>query len=97
MNNSQINFPDLYPSRTQGMQWGTQKEFLSVEVVMNIWKTLFFATIKEWNMLDSNIQSSESLNVFKSKILKFIRPKQVLSLIAFTLKEWKWSQYCHLV
>ena len=26
-------------------------------------------------MLDSNIQSSESLNVFKSKILKFIRPK----------------------
>ena len=26
-------------------------------------------------MLDSNIQSSESSNVFKSRILKFIRPK----------------------
>ena len=26
-------------------------------------------------MLDSDIRSSESLNVFKSKILKFFRPK----------------------
>ena len=38
-------------------------------------KTFFPATIKEWNMLDSDIRISESLNVFKSKILKFIRPK----------------------
>ena len=34
------------------------------------------ATMKGWNMLDSNIRSSKSLNVFKSKILKFIRPKE---------------------
>ena len=39
-------------------------------------KNYFFpAVIKEWNKLDSNIQSSESLNVFKIKFLKFIRPK----------------------
>ena len=31
--------------------------------------------IKEWNKIDSDIWSSESLNVFKSKVLKFIRPK----------------------
>ena len=39
-------------------------------------KNSFFpATIKEWNITDSDIRSSESLNVFKSKVLKFIRPK----------------------
>ena len=39
-------------------------------------KNSFFpATIKEWNMVDSDIRSSESLNVLKNKILKFIRPK----------------------
>ena len=38
-------------------------------------KNPFFpATIKDWNMLD--IRISESLNVFKSRILKFIRPKE---------------------
>ena len=43
---------------------------------MSISKPLFFpATIKEWKMLDSDIRSSKSLNVFKSKVLKFIRPK----------------------
>ena len=39
-------------------------------------KNSFFpATIKEWNILGPDIRSSESINVFKSKILKFIRPK----------------------
>ena len=58
--------------------------FFSVELFMNISKTfykktyfknLFTATIKEWNILDSDIRCSESLNAFKIKILKFIRPK----------------------
>ena len=49
--------------------------------------SLFPAAIKEWNMLESDIRSSESHNVFKSKVLKFIRPKQILSLTAITLKE----------
>ena len=34
----------------------------------------FPSTIIEWNKLDSNISNSETLNIFKSKILKFIRP-----------------------
>ena len=34
----------------------------------------FLSTIIEWNKLDSNIQKMETLNIFKSKILKFIRP-----------------------
>ena len=32
------------------------------------------STIIEWNKLDSNIYNSEALNIFKSKLLKFIRP-----------------------
>ena len=43
---------------------------------MNIPKNVFFpTTMKEWNVLDSDIWSPESLNVFKSKVIKFIRPK----------------------
>ena len=34
----------------------------------------FLSTIIECNKLDSNIRNSETLNIFKSKILKFIRP-----------------------
>ena len=30
--------------------------------------------ITQWSKLDSNIRNSETLNIFKSKILKFIRP-----------------------
>ena len=37
-----ITFSDLYPNRTQGVQWGTQKTFLSVELIMNTLKTLFY-------------------------------------------------------
>ena len=42
---------------------------------MNIAKTLFFRNLKEWNMLDFDIRSSESLNVTENQVLKFIRPK----------------------
>ena len=34
----------------------------------------FPSTINEWKKLDSNIWNSEALIIFKSKILKFIRP-----------------------
>ena len=45
-------------------------------------------------MLDSHMPSSKTLNGFKSKILKVIQPKEILSLTALTLKE---SQDCDLV
>ena len=31
--------------------------------------------MKEWNNLDPQIRKSESISIFKSNILKFIRPK----------------------
>ena len=36
----------------------------------------FSSTVIEWNKIDKNIRKSESLNVFKKSILKFIRPSQ---------------------
>ena len=41
----------------------------------NFFKDSFFAAvISEWNSLDVNIRNSSSINVFKKKLLKFIRP-----------------------
>ena len=41
----------------------------------NYFKNSFFpSTIIEWNNLDSNIRNSESLEIFKKRILAFIRP-----------------------
>ena len=37
--------------------------------------SFFFLTIKEWNNLDPQIRKSKSRSIFKSNILKFIRPK----------------------
>ena len=58
-----------------GMQLGTQKTFLSKEEI--IFQILFSpATMKEWNMLYFDIQSSgKSLSVFRNKILNFTHYK----------------------
>ena len=46
-----------------------------INVKHQFFKNSYFpSTIIEWNKLDSNIRNSETLNIFKSKILKFIRP-----------------------
>ena len=42
----------------------------------NFYKNSFFpSTITELNNLDSNLRNSEKFGIFKSNILKFIRPK----------------------
>ena len=41
----------------------------------NFFQNSFFPSVViEWNKLDLNIRNSESLNVFKNSLLKFIRP-----------------------
>ena len=61
-------------------------------------KSLFFSTtIKERNILDSYIRSSERLNVFENKILKFIQPKTNSFLTFLTLNEQNYLQDCKLV
>ena len=44
--NPQITFSEQYLSRTRGMQWGTQKTFLRIELFMIISKTLFSCNYK---------------------------------------------------
>ena len=36
--------------------------------------TFFSSTITEWNKLDLSIRKSISLNIFKSRLLRFVRP-----------------------
>ena len=36
--------------------------------------SIFPSTITEWNKLDRDIRNSDSLNVFKLSLLKFVRP-----------------------
>ena len=51
------------------------QNILHINVKQQFFKNSYFpSTIIEWNKLDSNIRNSETLNIFKSKILKFIRP-----------------------
>ena len=45
------------------------------KVKHNFFRNSFFpSAVIEWNKLDLNIRNSESLNVFKNSLLKFIRP-----------------------
>ena len=37
-------------------------------------KSFFPSTVIEWNKIEKNIRKSESFNIFKKSILKFIRP-----------------------
>ena len=37
--------------------------------------------INEWNKLDPGIHSSTSYNLFRNRLLKFISPVQIISLI----------------
>ena len=39
-------------------------------------KSFFPSTVIEWNKIEKNIRKSESFNIFKKSILKFIRPSQ---------------------
>ena len=45
------------------------------KVKHNFFRNSFFpSAVIEWNKLDLNIRNSESLNIFKKRLLKFIRP-----------------------
>ena len=59
--------PTLYPTRTA----------LNIPILntnLNFLKSSFFpSTIVEWNKLDPGLRKAESLSLFKTNILKFIR------------------------
>ena len=51
--------------------------FLTYNCRTDCFKYSFFpSTLKEWFRLDINIRNSESISLFKSRLLSFIRPNQ---------------------
>ena len=67
----------LVPSpNTRHFSRNSRNRFPNFGQNMTFLKTLFSpSTIKEWNNLDLQIRKSNSISIFKSNILKFIRPK----------------------
>ena len=54
----------------------------------NFFQNSYFpAAIKEWNKLETDIRKSESISMFKKRILSFIRPLRKKSLILIIHKD----------
>ena len=66
---------NIIPTRNNVHRTRNSHNIPHLNLKHSFFKNSFFpATIIEWNKLDSNICSLDSYNVFKKRILKFIRP-----------------------
>ena len=66
---------DIIPQSNCQYRTRNAQNIPHINVKHQSFKNSYFpSTIIEWNKLDSNISNSETLNIFKSKILKFIKP-----------------------
>ena len=75
-NRSQSYLFQLAPLSTPRYLTRNSDNIVQIRRKHNFLKNSFFpSTINEWNNLHSDIRNSERTSVFKSKILKFIRPK----------------------
>ena len=68
---------DLIPDRVKF--YSTRSSHIdnisNIKTRSNFFRNSFFpSTITEWNKLDCDIRNSDSLNIFKLSILKFVRP-----------------------
>ena len=66
---------DIIPQSNCQYRTRNAQNICHINVKHQFFKNSYFPpTIIEWNKLDSNIRNSETLKIFKSKILQFIRP-----------------------
>ena len=66
---------DIIPQSNGQYRTRNAQNIPHINMKHQFFKNSYFpSTIIEWNKLDSNIRNSETLNIFKSKIVKFIRP-----------------------
>ena len=66
---------DIIPSTAGRYSLRNANNIPSVRVNNNYFVNTFFpSTISEWNKLDLSIRNSTSLNIFKGRLLQFIRP-----------------------
>ena len=68
---------DIIPSNSKSMYSTRNKDRIrNFSTRTDLFSFSFFpCTIRDWNILDPSICASKSLSIFKSKLLKFIRPK----------------------
>ena len=66
---------NLIPEKTSSYATKNADCIPLIKIKHNFFKNTFFpSAIIEWNKLDPTIQNAESFGIFKSHILKFIRP-----------------------
>ena len=66
---------DIIPQSNCQYRTRNAQNIPHINVKHQLFKNSYFpSTIIEWNKLNSNIRNSETLNIFKSKILEFLRP-----------------------
>ena len=65
---------DIIPSTTRRYSSRNENSIPLVRVNNNYFMNTFPSTITEWNKLDLSIRNSASLNVFKVRLLQFVRP-----------------------
>ena len=66
---------DIIPSTTRRYSSRNANNIPLVRANTNYFMNTFFpSTITEWNKLDLSIRKSTSLNIFKSRLLRFVRP-----------------------
>ena len=66
---------DIIPSTTRRYYSRNANNAPSVRVNNNYFmNTFFLSTITEWSKVDLSISNSTSLNIFKGRLLQFVRP-----------------------
>ena len=66
---------NLIPEKTSSYATRNVDCIPLIKIIHNFFKNTFFSSaIIEWDKLDPAIQNAESLGIFKSNILEFIRP-----------------------
>ena len=65
---------DIIPSTTRRYSSRNENNIPLVRVNNTYFMNTFPSTITEWNKLDQSIHNSASLDVFKGRLLQFLRP-----------------------
>ena len=76
-NKSPFHLYNLIPDRVKFYSTRSSQvdNVSNLKTKSNFFRNSFFpSTITEWNKLDRDIRNSDSLNVFKLSLLKFVRP-----------------------
>ena len=79
------NLSGIIPNITRRYSSINENNVTLVKVNNNYFMNTFFpSTITEWNKLDLSICNSASPNIFKGRLLQFVRPLKIVCLLVIT-------------